>query len=52
MSCALHNKDASPRVIAEAMMNAAEERSGSPEQAGDMTVTVSRFSSPAQVRHA
>jgi sigma-B regulation protein RsbU (phosphoserine phosphatase) len=49
---AMHNKDASPRVIAEAMMHAAEEWSGSPEQADDMTVIVSRFSSPTQERHA
>jgi serine phosphatase RsbU (regulator of sigma subunit) len=31
-------------VIAEAMMQAAEEWSGSPEQADDMTVIVMRFS--------
>jgi phosphoserine phosphatase RsbU/P len=42
---ALRDKDSSPRVIAEAMMLAAEEWSGSPEQADDMTVIVSRFSS-------
>ena len=41
---ALHDKDSSPRVIAEAMMRAAEQWSGSPEQADDMTVIVSRFS--------
>ena len=41
---ALHDKDSSPHVIAEAMMRAAEEWSGSPEQADDMTVIVSRFS--------
>jgi len=42
---ALRDKDSSSRVIAEAMMLAAEEWSGSPEQADDMTVIVSRFSS-------
>ena len=41
---ATRNKDASSHVIAEAMMHAAEEWSGSPEQADDMTVIVMRFS--------
>ena len=36
--------ESSPHAIAEAMMQAAEEWSGSPEQADDMTVIVSRFS--------
>jgi phosphoserine phosphatase RsbU/P len=40
--------DASPSVIAEAMMQAAEEWSGSPEQADDMTVVVMRFFDPLQ----
>jgi|HubBroStandDraft_6_1064221.scaffolds.fasta_scaffold24136_2 sigma-B regulation protein RsbU (phosphoserine phosphatase) len=42
---ATHNKSESSHVIAEAMMRAAEEWSGSPEQADDMTVIVMRFSS-------
>jgi phosphoserine phosphatase RsbU/P len=41
---ALRDRNSSPHVIAEAMMHAAEEWSGSPEQADDMTVIVSRFS--------
>jgi len=41
---ATRNKDASSHAIAEAMMQAAEEWSGSPEQADDMTVIVMRFS--------
>jgi sigma-B regulation protein RsbU (phosphoserine phosphatase) len=41
---ATRNKDASSHTIAEAMMHAAEEWSGSPEQADDMTVIVMRFS--------
>ncbi len=41
---ATRNKDASSHVIAEAMMHAAEEWSGSPDQADDMTVIVMRFS--------
>ena len=41
---ATRNKDASSHAIAEAMMHAAEEWSGSPEQADDMTVIVMRFS--------
>lgn len=40
---AVRNQSASPSVIAEAMMRAAEEWSGSPEQADDMTVVVARF---------
>jgi len=40
---AVENQNASPTVIAEAMMRAAEEWSGSPEQADDMTVVVARF---------
>jgi len=45
---ALHGKDSSPHAIAEAMMQAAEEWSGSPEQADDMTVVVSRFSASSE----
>jgi sigma-B regulation protein RsbU (phosphoserine phosphatase) len=41
---ALHAQQSSSHAIAEAMMNAAEEWSGTPEQADDMTVIVSRFS--------
>jgi sigma-B regulation protein RsbU (phosphoserine phosphatase) len=40
---AMRNHDASPHVIADAMMRAAEEWSGSPEQVDDMTVIVARF---------
>jgi serine phosphatase RsbU (regulator of sigma subunit) len=39
-------------VIAEAMMHAAEEWSGSPEQADDMTVIVMRFSATAEEKRA
>jgi len=41
---ATRNKDSSSHTIAEALMHAAEEWSGSPEQADDMTVIVMRFS--------
>jgi len=41
---ASRNREASPHGIAEAMMHAAEEWSGTPEQADDMTVIVMRFS--------
>jgi phosphoserine phosphatase RsbU/P len=41
---ATRNKQASSHVIAESMMQAAEDWSGSPEQADDMTVIVMRFS--------
>ena len=41
---AKRNRDASPQVIASALMRAAEEWSGSPEQADDMTVVVASFS--------
>lgn len=41
---AKHNRDASPHAVADALMRAAEEWSGSPEQADDMTVVVARFS--------
>jgi sigma-B regulation protein RsbU (phosphoserine phosphatase) len=44
---AQQNKDASSHQIAEAMMQAAEEWSGTPEQADDMTVIVMRFSQAA-----
>ena len=49
---AMRNRDASPHVIAEAMMQAAEEWSGSPEQADDMTVIVARLSAAPQEPHA
>ncbi len=49
---ATQSKDASPHTIAEAMMRAAEEWSGSPEQADDMTVIVSRFSAASKVASA
>jgi phosphoserine phosphatase RsbU/P len=42
------NRGKSPHEIAEAMMTAAEEWSGSPEQADDMTVIVMNFSEHAQ----
>jgi sigma-B regulation protein RsbU (phosphoserine phosphatase) len=45
---AKRNMAAPPTVIAEAMMNAAEEWSSSPEQADDMTVVVMRFTEPSQ----
>ncbi|HEY2645637.1 MAG TPA: SpoIIE family protein phosphatase [Candidatus Acidoferrales bacterium] len=41
-------RDASSHDIAEAMMHAVDEWSGSPEQADDMTVVVMRFSRSAQ----
>jgi phosphoserine phosphatase RsbU/P len=40
---AIRNKGASPHGITEAMVHAAEEWSGSPEQADDMTVIALRF---------
>jgi sigma-B regulation protein RsbU (phosphoserine phosphatase) len=40
---AKHHQNGSPQAIADAMMRAAEEWSGSPEQADDMTVIVARF---------
>ena len=43
---AVRNQDASPHGLTEAMVRAAEEWSGSPEQADDMTVIVLRFSAP------
>lgn len=51
---ALKNRDASTHDVAQAMMQAAEEWSGSPEQADDMTVIVMRFSGPGapEVRRA
>jgi len=45
---ARRNKDRSCHDIAEAMIRATEEWSGSPEQADDMTVIVMRFSTEAQ----
>jgi sigma-B regulation protein RsbU (phosphoserine phosphatase) len=49
---ATRNKDESSHAIAEAMMHAAEEWSGSPDQADDMTVIVMRFSGQAQEKRA
>jgi sigma-B regulation protein RsbU (phosphoserine phosphatase) len=46
------NRENSPHAIAEAMVLAAEEWSGSPEQADDMTVIVMRFSGNAQENRA
>lgn len=40
---AVHVQDAEPRAVAEALMNAAEEWAGTPEQADDMTVIVARL---------
>jgi sigma-B regulation protein RsbU (phosphoserine phosphatase) len=44
---AARNKDASPHGITEAVVHAAEDWSGSPEQADDMTMIVLRFSEPS-----
>jgi phosphoserine phosphatase RsbU/P len=49
---ALRNRDASPHVIADSLMRATEEWSGSPEQADDMTVIVMRFTMPHQEKRA
>jgi sigma-B regulation protein RsbU (phosphoserine phosphatase) len=49
---AMRNKNASPHVIAEALMQAAEQWSSSPEPADDMTVIVSRFSACPQESRA
>jgi sigma-B regulation protein RsbU (phosphoserine phosphatase) len=46
------NREKSPHDIAEAMMTAAEEWSGSPEQADDMTVIVMSFSQHTQEMRA
>jgi sigma-B regulation protein RsbU (phosphoserine phosphatase) len=40
---AVHVQGDAPRVVAEALMNAAEEWAGTPEQADDMTVIVARL---------
>ena len=40
---AVHVQGAQPRVVAEALMTAAEEWAGTPEQADDMTVIVARL---------
>ncbi|HEV7967980.1 MAG TPA: SpoIIE family protein phosphatase [Candidatus Acidoferrales bacterium] len=45
-------KDASSHEIAEAMVRAAEEWSGSPEQADDMTVIVMRFSGTSEEKRS
>jgi serine phosphatase RsbU (regulator of sigma subunit) len=39
---AVYVQESAPRVVAEALMNAAEEWAGTPEQADDMTVIVAR----------
>jgi phosphoserine phosphatase RsbU/P len=49
---AVKNRNSSSHDIAEAMMRAAEEWSGSSEQADDMTVVVARFSSVPPVNAA
>jgi phosphoserine phosphatase RsbU/P len=49
---ATRNENTSARSIAEAMMRAAEEWSGSPEQADDMTVIVMRFSGTSGEKRA
>jgi phosphoserine phosphatase RsbU/P len=49
---AVHNKDASPEVLAETLIHASEEWSGSPDQADDMTIIVSRFSTASPELHA
>ncbi|MBZ5697869.1 MAG: SpoIIE family protein phosphatase [Acidobacteriia bacterium] len=49
---AMRNRDASSHDIADAMMHAAEEWSGSPEQTDDMTVIVARLSAVSQEPHA
>jgi formaldehyde-activating enzyme involved in methanogenesis len=40
---AVYVQGSRPRVVAEALMNAAEEWAGTPEQADDMTVIVARL---------
>jgi sigma-B regulation protein RsbU (phosphoserine phosphatase) len=40
---AVHVQGATPQVVAESLMNAAEEWAGTPEQADDMTVIVARL---------
>ena len=40
---AVHVQNDAPRIVAESLMNAAEEWAGTPEQADDMTVIVARF---------
>jgi phosphoserine phosphatase RsbU/P len=40
---AVHVQGSSPQVVAESLMNAAEEWAGTPEQADDMTVIVARL---------
>ena len=52
LDVATRNKDAPSHVIAQAMMQAAEEWSGSPEQADDMTVIVMRFSGTSEEMRA
>jgi sigma-B regulation protein RsbU (phosphoserine phosphatase) len=49
---AIRNREASSHVIAEALMRAASEWSGSPEQADDMTVVVARFSEVSREQQA
>jgi sigma-B regulation protein RsbU (phosphoserine phosphatase) len=47
---AKHHQNGSPQAIADAMMRAAEEWSGSPEQADDMTVIVACFPEPRELQ--
>jgi sigma-B regulation protein RsbU (phosphoserine phosphatase) len=49
---AARNKDQSSHAIAEAMIRASEEWSGSPEQADDMTLIVMRFSGAFEEKRA
>ncbi len=49
---ATRNKDQSSHAIAEALMHASEEWSGSPEQADDMTLIVMRFSGASEEKRA
>jgi len=49
---ATRNKDQSSHAIAEAMIRASEEWSGSPEQADDMTLIVMRFSGASEEKRA
>lgn len=49
---AARNKDQSSHAIAEAMIRASEEWSGSPEQADDMTLIVMRFSGASEEKRA
>jgi sigma-B regulation protein RsbU (phosphoserine phosphatase) len=48
----VQNREASPHAIAETLLQAAEEWSGSPEQADDVTVIVMRFTASPQEKRA